>query len=249
MAIEAVSCARCGAQSPKRSGRGNQRKYCDECRPLMRRGWRQADGIWRPARPVYGKPFECVQCGKVSPATGPFQKRCSACRQLKRALQSHAWRKRVGYQNPKAKTHIGDKVCCPECGAIFTKASSFQKFCDACRANYRQIHYRRTEVKLKHCMNTRVKMAVKTGRQPRGWENRFEFTVGQLVVHLERQFLPGMSWENYGKAGWHIDHVLPIANFDLSRPEEIRACWALSNLRPLWAGDNRRKHAKRTLLI
>lgn len=61
-----------------------------------------------------------------------------------------------------------------------------------------------------------------------------------LKIHLERQFLPGMSWENYGRHGWHIDHIVPVASFSYETPDdpEFRVCWALTNLRPLWAKDN-----------
>lgn len=63
-----------------------------------------------------------------------------------------------------------------------------------------------------------------------------------LLAHLERQFQPGMTWGNYGK--WHIDHVRPCASFDLTRPEQQKQCFRWSNLQPLWAEDNLRKHAK-----
>lgn len=66
----------------------------------------------------------------------------------------------------------------------------------------------------------------------------------ELRLHLERQFLPGMSWENYGKHGWHVDHVKPCASFDLTDPEQQRQCFHYSNLQPLWAADNIRKGAK-----
>jgi len=60
------------------------------------------------------------------------------------------------------------------------------------------------------------------------------------------QFRPGMSWENYGE--WHIDHRVPIAAFKFSSPLDpgFRACWRLTNLRPLWRVDNQIKSAKCT---
>ena len=61
-------------------------------------------------------------------------------------------------------------------------------------------------------------------------------------AHIERQFSDGMSWENYGK--WHVDHIRPIASFDLSDPSEQRKAFHYLNLQPLWAQDNRRKAAK-----
>jgi hypothetical protein len=62
--------------------------------------------------------------------------------------------------------------------------------------------------------------------------------------HLEKQFLPGMSWENMGE--WHIDHKIPIAAFNFEKPEDIdfKRCWALKNLQPLWKSENCIKGAK-----
>ena len=71
-------------------------------------------------------------------------------------------------------------------------------------------------------------------------------TIAELRQHLEAQFTDGMSWDNYGRNGWHIDHVRPCASFDLSDPEQQRQCFHYSNLQPLWAAENIRKGAKWT---
>lgn len=60
----------------------------------------------------------------------------------------------------------------------------------------------------------------------------------QLKQHIESKFQPGMTWDNYGWAGWHLDHIRPIASFDLTKPEEILAANHYTNLQPLWAKDN-----------
>lgn len=64
-----------------------------------------------------------------------------------------------------------------------------------------------------------------------------------LRLHLERLWQPGMSWENYGYWGWHIDHIRPIASFDLEDPEQRVACFHFSNLQPLWQKENFAKRA------
>jgi hypothetical protein len=69
-------------------------------------------------------------------------------------------------------------------------------------------------------------------------------TITQLRQHLEAQFTDGMSWENYGRNGWHIDHIRPCASFDLTDAEHQRQCFHYTNLQPLWAADNIRKGAK-----
>lgn len=58
----------------------------------------------------------------------------------------------------------------------------------------------------------------------------------ELRAHLEGQFKPGMSWENYG--AWHVDHRRPLASFDLTDPEQRRQACHYTNLQPLWAADN-----------
>jgi hypothetical protein len=61
-----------------------------------------------------------------------------------------------------------------------------------------------------------------------------------LINHIEKQFLNGMSWDNYGKGldKWNIDHIIPCNTFDLTKPEEQKRCFHYSNLRPLWEIDN-----------
>lgn len=66
-------------------------------------------------------------------------------------------------------------------------------------------------------------------------------TRAELLAHLESQFSDGMSWDNYGRGGWEIDHIIPCANFDLTDPDQQRSCFTLSNLRPIWAVDNATK--------
>lgn len=71
------------------------------------------------------------------------------------------------------------------------------------------------------------------------------YTPAQLREHIERQFLPGMSWEN--RAKWQVDHITPIST--AKTLEDIIALNQLSNLRPLWALNNNQKNNRRQHLI
>lgn len=64
-----------------------------------------------------------------------------------------------------------------------------------------------------------------------------------FMAYMETQFRSGMSWENYGRYGWHIDHIRPCASFDLGIAEEQRECFHWSNMQPLWAEENIKKGA------
>ena len=62
----------------------------------------------------------------------------------------------------------------------------------------------------------------------------------ELVAHIERQFAPGMTWENRGE--WHIDHSIPLATAETEA--DIVRLNHYTNLQPLWAEDNLRKGDK-----
>ena len=66
-------------------------------------------------------------------------------------------------------------------------------------------------------------------------------SLAELVKHLEAQFEPWMTWQNHGnKAGdwWSIDHIRPLASFDLTDPEQQRAACHYTNLQPMRHTEN-----------
>jgi hypothetical protein len=67
-------------------------------------------------------------------------------------------------------------------------------------------------------------------------------TVEELKQHIEKQFKPGMSWEQ--RHLFHIDHIIPCASFDLTKLSQQKKCFHYTNLQPLWAIDNIKKGAK-----
>lgn len=67
-------------------------------------------------------------------------------------------------------------------------------------------------------------------------------TIPELKIHLEKQFKPGMNWNNHKIKGWHIDHIKPICNFNFKNEEEIKKALHFTNLQPLWAKENWKKN-------
>jgi hypothetical protein len=49
-----------------------------------------------------------------------------------------------------------------------------------------------------------------------------------------------MTWENYGKYGWHVDHKIPLFAGKGDKEEIIKLCH-YTNLQPLWHDDNYKK--------
>lgn len=98
--------------------------------------------------------------------------------------------------------------------------------------------------KLNCSMSSGISCSLKKGKGHKSWTKLVPYTLKQLKNHLERQFKPGMTWENYGK--WHIDHKIPLSVHNFTQPDHIdfKRAWALKNLQPMWAKENMSKGAK-----
>ena len=94
-------------------------------------------------------------------------------------------------------------------------------------------------------MSDRIRKTLKGIKMGRQWESLVGYNREELMSHLEKQFDINMRWDNYG-VYWHIDHIIPVSYFKYTKPEDgdFIKCWSLNNLRPLEAGENRRKHNK-----
>jgi hypothetical protein len=124
---------------------------------------------------------------------------------------------------------------------------------DKVRAAYQRRQEDETQ-RLASAVRSSIRRAFETkhlgsDKNGKAWETILGYTVADLMAHIERQFRGRMSWANFGK--WHVDHIVPVASFSFQSVDdpEFRACWALPNLRPLWAKRNRSKGPKRLTLL
>lgn len=98
--------------------------------------------------------------------------------------------------------------------------------------------------KLANALRSRLNKAIKNSQKVGSAIKDLGCSIEELKKHLESKFKPGMSWDNWSKDGWHIDHVEPLASFDLSNAEQFKKACHYSNLQPLWAFENLRKGDK-----
>lgn len=105
------------------------------------------------------------------------------------------------------------------------------------------LHRYRTNINHRIACNlrARVRQAIHKGRKSAATLSLLGCSVLFLRHYLEQKFVAGMSWKNYGRRGWHIDHIKPCAQFDLQKPAQQRACFHYTNLQPLWAFENQSK--------
>ena len=99
---------------------------------------------------------------------------------------------------------------------------------------------------LKHRVGALLRVSLRKGRKSRRMSEILGYTTDELRTHLEQQFIDAMSWDNFMRGEIHIDHIRPVSSFNITSDscEDFKTCWALSNLRPMWAKENLSKGAK-----
>ena len=119
--------------------------------------------------------------------------------------------------------------------------------CITCIRKYDQKRHSDITKQLKYGCENRIARALRDRGLllPEYINDRFDLigcTVEELMDHLQKQFLPGMSWDTYRRYdGWCMDHIKPIAMFDLTDRAQIEECFHYTNIQPLWFRDNSRK--------
>ena len=102
------------------------------------------------------------------------------------------------------------------------------------------------QVQIRHNVRTLIWQKLKNRSITRKTNKTFillGYSSEDLIKHLESRFEVGMSWDNYGVNGWHIDHKTPDSWFQYSSTDDeaFRLSWALDNLQPMWAHLNHSK--------
>lgn len=109
-----------------------------------------------------------------------------------------------------------------------------------------------TDIKFKLAKNLRSRMskAIKRNFKTGSAVRDLGCTIDELKIHLSKGFYPNpetgeeMTWDNYNFHGWHVDHIRPLASFDLTSKEELLKACHFTNLQPLWWFDNLKKSDK-----
>lgn len=256
---QSKTCTKCGETkpigefSPSAKGLFGRHSRCRVChRAAVRAG---ADRHRRSAgKPVLGAPMNCEECGNECVRTNANQRYCGACCKIVERRRAKAAGERYRKDNPRARLlrrKAVERHREKNLDRLRTEALARSKRPEIMeRARVRARRLRRDPKVAVHVrMSAGIRSALRLRKGGRRWEGIVGYSLAELVVHLERQFMPGMGWHNIDQ--WEIDHIIPRSSFLISNANdpEFRACWALTNLRPLWADANRIKSGKRLFLI
>ena len=99
-------------------------------------------------------------------------------------------------------------------------------------------------IRMWQAIRARTRDAMRGHKKPESLTKALGCKSGDFRAYIESKFQPGMTWENYGYYGWHIDHIKPLSRFNLLDPIQYAEACHYTNLQPLWALDNIKKGNK-----
>lgn len=104
--------------------------------------------------------------------------------------------------------------------------------------------YKRVRYIIHSRLNRRIKIALLSTNAAKN-NNTMQYIgcdISYLKKWFEFQFTDNMNWNNINE--WHIDHVVPCKEFDLTNEEQQKECFNWQNLRPCMAQENLTKSSK-----
>jgi hypothetical protein len=122
---------------------------------------------------------------------------------------------------------------CKECRKAYGK-TYFQANKSRYAAKRKERYQQDLPFRIAQVLRSRIARSIKSGSAVKD----LGCSIQELKAYLEAHFQPGMSWDNYGLRGWHIDHTIPLDSFDLSDPKQLKQACHYTNLQPLWASAN-----------
>lgn len=243
------SCLRCAREYLQTS---NRQKVCAECKPS-----------YRKETYIYEKPVKqteyinCERCGACTPKHS--RKRfCSNCAKVR---ATEHW-KRLQKERPELGLMRTKKHYLANRSAVLVRKREWYRRNKESVDRYNQLPETRARKRawetermkdpsfaLSKRISHGMRLALKANKGGRHWESVVGYSLSDLMCHLERQFVKGMSWSNMDQ--WHVDHIVPLVSFKFQSVDDsqFRAAWAITNLRPLWDVENCRKGGQRLHLI
>jgi hypothetical protein len=210
---------------------------------------------------------ECTKCGElkeinednflklVNKRTGKiyFEGRCKLCLSV---YQKNYRQENKEHIEEQGKEYRKEYLKRPEVKQRRTKWAKEQRKTQKYKDKRKQKLDNNPQYKIRKRLSTRIYQELKKkggSKQGKSILDFLPYTIAELKSHLEAQFEPWMSWENWGLYlpdqwddldpstwTWQIDHIIPHSHFSykLMEDEDFLKCWSLNNLRPFSAKQN-----------
>jgi len=145
-------------------------------------------------------------------------------------------------------TRSSSKYCSTDCyNDVRRKMRKTQEFKDKDHILSKERYYRMRQDPIRRLrvdLRCRINIAIRGNFKSGSAVKDLGCSIEELKTYLESKFQSNMTWDNWSRTGWHIDHIRPLSSFDLSDPVQVKLACHYTNLQPLWAKDNLKKGAK-----
>ncbi len=131
-------------------------------------------------------------------------------------------------------------------------SDGYGSYCRTCKNKLSsERNYKDAIARFKHLIVTRVRYLFPKEEIPNDIETNLESYIGYPLSRLRQQVREDLhkqqlSMYNCFKAGWHLDHIRPIARFPKHKigDDIFRQCWSYTNLKMIPSEENLKKGAK-----
>lgn len=236
-------CQKCLTEKPKsefpksKTTRDKKSSYCKECHSKISTEW-----VINHPKPPKVKP--CRDCGIE--ITGTKNRLCGACRAA--AVARRASTKKIVPEGMcstcRIRPAMDGKKTCSTCDARGRRHRRTSEYRARVNKYYHDVVKNNPQQYLAMALRRRLREALlryTPGSKVGSFVGDLGCTLGEFRDYIESKFQPGMTWENRGQNGWHLDHIIPLASFNLSDRSEFVKASHFTNYQPLWAVDNYRK--------
>lgn len=128
-------------------------------------------------------------------------------------------------------------------------AENREKIREGFRSNYKKNWSSNPRYRLPRILRQRIRSAIKHENRNTSSTHLLGCSIQDYKKYLEGLFQRGMSWDNHGSKGWHIDHTIPLARFDLTKASQQKIAFNFGNTTPMWGEENQRKGDRIKTLI
>jgi hypothetical protein len=214
--------------------------------------------------------YECLTCLFIFPATPSNIKKKAGCPKCGHKRIGEASRTdieivmeeiaRRGYtynyhefrKNKKGRSSLWINATCPRKheprDRSWNKFYNYGRGCATCAVEDRTIYKNDISRRIAKSLRIRFKLGLRAALKQKKCSAVLDIGCAwdEFIIYIEKLFQPGMNWGNWGRGPgkWNMDHIKPLALFDLENEEEQKKACHYTNLQPLWAFDNLSKGAK-----
>jgi hypothetical protein len=228
-----MDCTYKHQRSEKLNGRTSYFNCC-KCHASLGFGITKSSQFVHKEKSNIAKAINIAGVTRYQPEGGSWQVSAAILRRKEKAWQD-AW---MDEYNPKF----------PDWSSLWTAAQKFsniEKNKKRCRDYQKRRHSESVKgsvFRLKKIIRCRIYNSIKrsTGVKPRIKKRTTEMlgcSIQEMKNHLQKQFKRGMTWENHG-THWHVDHIIPLSQFDFANPIQFSLATHYTNLQPMWAEEN-----------